>query len=107
MKFRRSLLSYRCSARRLLNVVEFAFCFNQDGDIRIGIFPEGEKILIRLACLCSIALHRGGSCERQVRQWPQCRKWTLTTMLQNPACFRSGLSSLAQLQINEAAQCLW
>ena len=56
----------------LLHLVEFTFRVNQVRDVMVGILPEREEILIRLACLSGVALHRGGSCERQVRERPKC-----------------------------------
>jgi hypothetical protein len=32
-----------------LELFVFLLCFDQDGNVRIGIFPEREEILIRLA----------------------------------------------------------
>jgi hypothetical protein len=40
----------------------------KDGDVRIGVFPQREEILIRLARGCVVAPHRLRSSELQMRQ---------------------------------------
>jgi hypothetical protein len=55
-------------------LIVFSLCFNQNGNIRLGVFPEREKIAIKLARSCSIALKHGSACEADV-----CKR------IQNPA----------------------
>src|SRR6202011_1633920 len=40
----------------------------EDGNIRIGIFPQRQKILVRGTALRTFALHRVGAPELQMRQ---------------------------------------
>src|SRR5712692_3904909 len=40
----------------------------QDGNVGIGVFPEGEKILICGAALCRVTLQRVGTCESDMRE---------------------------------------
>ena len=42
--------------------------FDQDGDLRICIFPKREEISISLTGLRRVALERGGACQSEVRQ---------------------------------------
>src|ERR1700694_4371578 len=44
----------------------FFLCFNQNRIIRVGVFPEREKVLISLASFCSVALKQGCACEADV-----------------------------------------
>lgn len=44
--------------RKLLQFSVFGFGLLQDGDVRVGVFPECEKILVRRAGLGAIALQR-------------------------------------------------
>ena len=39
----------------LLQLREFSFCSDENGDVRVGVFPEGEEILVRSASFCRIA----------------------------------------------------
>jgi hypothetical protein len=41
--------------------------FLQDGNVRVGVFPQREEILIRSACFRGVALQRIGTCETKVR----------------------------------------
>src|SRR6266403_2160180 len=52
----------------------FQLSFNQNRNIRVGVFPEREKVLISLARSCCIALKDGSACEADV-----CKR------IQNPA----------------------
>ena len=40
----------------------------QNGDVGVGIFPEGEEILISGSCFGGVALHREGSPDLQMRE---------------------------------------
>jgi hypothetical protein len=46
----------------------FGFGLLQDGDVRVGVFPEGEEVLIGSLCSGAVALHRVGSTELEMRQ---------------------------------------
>src|SRR5207249_3566103 len=52
----------------------FFLGFYQNRIIRVGVFPEREKVLISLARFCSIASKDGSACEADV-----CKR------IQNPA----------------------
>ena len=58
----------------LLQLLKLPLCLNQKRNVSVGVFPERKEILISLARLGGVALHRGGSCERQVRERPQRRE---------------------------------
>src|SRR5262245_15381026 len=53
------------SARREFGV--FFFCFDQDRDVRIRVFPDLEKLVVGLAGLRQVARERESSGEAQVR----------------------------------------
>src|SRR5258706_3467865 len=44
----------------------FQLSFNQNRNIRVGVFPERVKVLISLASSCCIALKDGSACETDV-----------------------------------------
>src|ERR1700719_1285295 len=52
----------------LMQLCVFSFCFFEDGDVWIGVFPQGKKILIRGAALGSVALHRVGAAQLEMGQ---------------------------------------
>src|SRR5205085_8170850 len=61
--------SFGSSAINSVQLLEFFLCFNQKRNIRVGVSPEREEVLISLARFYSIALKRGcageaGVCER-------------------------------------------
>lgn len=58
---------YRREGSSLLELGVFLFGLLQDGNIRVGLFPERHKILIRYPCLGSVALKRVGTAETEMR----------------------------------------
>ena len=53
---------------RLLQPRTLRFGFLQDRNVGVGIFPEGEEILVCTLRLGGIACHRGGATELKMRQ---------------------------------------
>src|ERR1019366_7457927 len=41
---------------------------DEDGDVGVGIFPEGEEVLIRRTCFGRIALHGVSTCQSEACQ---------------------------------------
>jgi hypothetical protein len=52
----------------LLQLRVFHFCFLQDGDVGIGVFPEREEVLILTAGFCRIAGLNIGTCKAKMSQ---------------------------------------
>ena len=46
----------------------FALYLFEEGNFRVGIFPESQEFLVRLTCGCIVAAHRLGSRQLQMRQ---------------------------------------
>src|SRR5438876_1281564 len=42
--------------------------FLQNGDVGVGVFPEGEEVLVRALCFCTVGCHRVGTSELKTRQ---------------------------------------
>src|SRR5690349_13249343 len=42
--------------------------FSQDGDVRVGIFPEGEQVLVGGPTLCGVALKGIGTSHSEMGQ---------------------------------------
>ena len=55
------------SCLELLQLRILRFSLLQDGDIGIGIFPEGEEILVSGACAGGIARKRAGPPQSEMR----------------------------------------
>src|SRR5271157_230258 len=75
----------------------------QDGNIGVGIFPEGEEVQVRSLSLGSIALHGVGSCQLQTGQ---CTNWVAdhdSRVIQDLAEFRRGLGALMCCEIRLAS----
>ena len=58
----------RLLGHTLLPLCVLGFGGDQDGDARVGIFPEREEIVIRGAGFGGVALHGMGSADLKVRQ---------------------------------------
>ena len=56
-------------APELLQLRVFVFGFSQDGDVRVGVFPEREEVVIGGFCFCHVALHgiRSGNLKMRER----------------------------------------
>jgi hypothetical protein len=52
----------------LLQLGVFRLGLNQNRNIRVGVLPQGEKILIRGAGFERVALHRVGASQLEMRQ---------------------------------------
>jgi hypothetical protein len=55
------------SCPQLLQLGILRFSLLQDGDIGIGIFPEGEEILVSGACAGGVARKRAGAPQSEMR----------------------------------------
>src|SRR2546425_41287 len=70
MLFRRNTNFCRWTDSSLAKLQLFVLflCFDQNGHVRVCVFPQRKKILISLARFCGVALKRGGAREAQVRE---------------------------------------
>ena len=97
----------RALSRVWLQLRVLGFGLLVDGDVGIGVFPEGEEILIRLACGGLVAHHHLRAAELQVRQRPQHEVPDDPGMVEHLLELSSRLLSLAGLQIRLAAHVRW
>jgi hypothetical protein len=58
--------SYPRSTKQLPQLRILRLSLLQDGDVRVGVFPEGEEILIGGFCLGSAAFHGVGTGETEM-----------------------------------------
>src|SRR6202158_5620555 len=58
---------WRCVAqKRLLQLRVLRFGFLQDGDVGVGVFPEGEEVLVCTLRFGRITCHRVGATELEM-----------------------------------------
>ena len=41
----------------------------QNGDVGVGVFPEGEEVLVGSFCSASVSIHRVGAAELEMREY--------------------------------------
>ena len=84
-------------------------CFGllQDGDVRVGVFPEGEEILIGSTGFGSVALQNIGTCETKMGESTQRAIRDETAMVEEFLKFPRGLAALLKKQIRLGAQISW
>ena len=78
----------RSSALLQLRVLRLGFV--QDGDVRVGVFPEGEEVLVFSAALGGIALERVGACQAKVGQCAQVEVQPEASVVEQLLEFDSG-----------------
>jgi predicted ester cyclase len=69
----------------------------QDGDIGIGVFPEGEKILVGGLRFTDVATHRVGPAYLQMRERTRREIPNDSAMIQQLLEFGDRLSSMVSL----------
>src|SRR5271165_167919 len=74
-----------------------------DGDIGIGVFPEGEKILIRLARGSLVAHHHLRAAELQVRKCTRHKSGYYARMVEEFLELRSSPGALARCEVRQTA----
>src|ERR1700733_1010128 len=77
---------------------------DEDGNVRIGILPEREEILIGRSSAADVACFRARSCETEMRQRARPAIPYNPAMIEELLEFRSGRGSLFRLQVRFAAQ---
>jgi hypothetical protein len=55
-------------APELLQLRVFGFGFSQDGDVRVGVLPDREEVVIRRFCFCHVDLHGIRSTDLKMRE---------------------------------------
>jgi len=85
--------------QQLLQFCVFRLALLQDGNVGVGVgvFPQGEEILIRRASLRGVALEDVRAAQAQGREWHIER--VETTVIQNFLELLGGSPSFAQLQV--------
>jgi hypothetical protein len=53
---------------RLRQLCVLSFGLFENGDVRVGVFPESEEILVGSAALGGVALHRVGASQLEMSQ---------------------------------------
>jgi hypothetical protein len=90
--------------RRLLQFRVLHFRSNENGNVRVGVFPEPEKILVSLLGLGDFALHGIGTGKAKMGEGTQRVAIHRATMVQVFLEFGTCLASLSQQQIRLAPQ---
>ena len=78
------------SCPQLLQLGILRFSLLQDGDIGIGIFPEGEEILISRARSGQVMRKRAGPTQAEMSQRNQREVYDQAGVIENPLKFRGG-----------------
>ena len=61
-------MAFRKAPSKLIKLRVLRFGSDEDGNVRVGVFPEGEKILIGGLGFCGVALQRVGAGEAEMRE---------------------------------------
>jgi hypothetical protein len=88
----------------LLHLLVLGFGFLQDGDVGIGVFPEGEEVLIGGTALGSVALESVGTGETEMRECPQREIQDDTAMIEEFLELGSGCGAVVGHELGLAAQ---
>jgi hypothetical protein len=78
----------------LLQLRVLGFGFLQDGDVGVGVLPEGEEVLIGGAGFGGVALHNVGACEAEMDERADRFSLYNSPMGENLLKFRGGLYTL-------------
>src|SRR5262249_13994739 len=73
----------------------------QDGNVRVGVFPDGEEILIGGARFGLVACHCVGARQAEVSQAVHGRQWRHTRMINDFVKLPNGLRPLACCQMGQ------
>jgi hypothetical protein len=92
------------SAWELLQFGVLCLGLLQDGDVRVGVFPEREEILIGRLGLGGVALHGVGASETEMCKGALRIILYDAPVLQDSLKFRGRFLALAQEQVRKAAQ---
>src|SRR5947207_3025762 len=76
----------------------------EDRDIRIGVLPNSEEILIRGASFGVLTLQCERAAQIQTGQWVHNIPSAYSLMIQNTLEFCCGLYSVAQLEVRHSPQ---
>src|SRR2546427_4496513 len=60
-----------CQCTGSLQLRVLRFCFLQDGDVGVGVFPEGEEVLVSGAGLGGVTGEGIGACEAEMGECAQ------------------------------------
>src|SRR5215472_15909319 len=91
----------------LLQLCVLGFGFFQDGDVRVGVFPYSEEILIRSFRPCRITSHRVSAPNLQMSQSTQWEVLNNTPMIEQFLELGCGGSRIMSGEICLAANIRW
>src|SRR5271167_1920078 len=97
----------RAESGKSLQFRVLRFRCDEDGNIRIGVLPEREEILIRGAGLGGVALHGVGSADLDMRQCSDGFVHHNPAMVKDFLEFGGGFAALMRGQIAFAAYKNW
>src|SRR5215471_7595201 len=80
-----------------LGVLRFGLL--QDGDVRVGVLPQREEIVIGGFCFGNVTLHGVGTCEAEMGESAQRKIQNNAAMVENLLKLFRGLRSLVRRQI--------
>src|SRR5215469_7120267 len=89
--------------KTLLQLRVLGFGLLQDGNIRVGVFPQRQKILIRGAGFGGVALHGVGAGEAEMGQRACCTIPQQPAMVENFLKFGGGGRALLLAQVSLGA----
>src|ERR1043166_5730458 len=88
----------------LLQLFVFLVCGYQNGNRAVGVFPQGEEILIGSARFCGVAFVCGCSRHAKLSQRIQRREWIPASMVDDGLKFLRGRGVFLLFQVSLATQ---
>ena len=90
----------------LLQPFVFLMRGDETGNRAVGVFPEGEEILIGSARSCGITCDCRCPRQAELSQWIQWREWIPATMVDDGLKFFLGCGAVLLFQVSLATQVL-
>src|SRR2546428_13950373 len=81
--------------------------FFQDGDVRIGVFPDGEEVLVGALGFRVVSRQSVGPAQLQARQCPSGEVHNDATMIEKFLKLGCGGAAVVCKQVSLAAQLSW
>ena len=91
----------------LVQLRVFGFCGDEDGDVRVCVFPKGQEILIRGVGFSGVALHGIGSADLEMRECADRVVHHDSAMVEDFLELGRGFAALMRGQIGFAAHINW
>src|ERR1700687_2908773 len=82
----------QCTGSLQLSVLRLGLL--EDGDVGVGVFPEGEEVLVRSFRFGGFALHEFGASETKMRECPDGFVYYNSAMVENFLKLSSGFAPM-------------